>query len=98
MFLESITWDDAAATATLTLRERDPIPGPEGGAAWWPGPGASVTITVPIRRATTTDPTGIQVTSGAGGVVEYTKYEYADGAWASVGRVDADGSPYSEAK
>ena len=95
MYLQSVIWDDAADTATFTLREADQPAPPPGGSGWWPGPGASVTMTVPIKRATSTNPTGIQVTTDPAGVVVYTKFEYRNGAWVSLGRVNADGTPWT---
>lgn len=96
MFLENVDWDDTANTAVLTFRERDTPPPPPGGAGWWPGPGESVTMTVPVKKnATVTNPTGIQLTTDANGVVVYTKFEYVNGAWVNEGRVNADGSPYT---
>jgi len=96
MYLESVVWDDGNDTATFTLRDTGQPTPPAGGDDWWPGPGASVTMSVPIKRNTvTTNPTGIQVTADANGVVVYTKFEYRSGAWVNLGRVNIDGSPYT---
>jgi hypothetical protein len=95
MALQSTVWDDVAGTVTLTFVDTGAPPPPPGGAGWWPGPGATVTTTVPIKKATTTNPTGIQVTTDANGVVVYTKYEFQNGTWVSLGRVNADGTPYT---
>lgn len=98
MSIERIVWDDAADTATLTLRETAALPPPTvaGASSWWPGLGASVTVTVPIKRsATVTRPTGILVTPGTeSGSVVYTRYEHDGTAWVAVGRVNADGTPW----
>lgn len=95
MFLESVLWDDVANTATLTFRDTATPTGPSGGAGWWPGPAASVTATVTVKKATTTNPTGIQVTTAPDGTVVCTKYELQNGTWVSLGRVNRDGTPYT---
>lgn len=99
MNLESVTWDDVADTATLTLRDPELSVGPrpgEAGTAWWPGSSASVTITVPIRRsAQVTNPIGILVTHAADDSLVFTKYEQVNGVWLDRGRVNRDWTPYT---
>lgn len=100
MFIEKVVWDDVADTAVLTLREKYPPAGPEGPADrnwnWYAGPGATVTLTAPIRRAVVTNPTGrMAVASTVAGEVVWTGYEFVNGVWVSLGRQNADGTPYT---
>ena len=96
MSLYSTVWDDAAGTATLTFQATDSPTPPPGGDGWWPGPGVAITLTVSVRKATVTNPTGIQLTTDpTTGVVIYTKYELQNGTWVNLGRVNPDGTPYT---
>jgi hypothetical protein len=96
MQIDSIVWDTAVDTATLTLTGDDIPPPPDLPGNWYPGPGTGITITVPVkRRAVESPPTGILATTDAAGLVVYTRYEYVAGSWANPVRVNHDGSPYT---
>lgn len=96
MRLSKVVWDDAANTATLTFEELISIPGPGSeNSNWYPDAGTTVTVMVPIRKATVTNATGRSLTQDpATGDLIWTKYELINGAWVSLGRVNADGTPY----
>jgi|tagenome__1003787_1003787.scaffolds.fasta_scaffold20778898_1 hypothetical protein len=94
----TIVWDDNKDTATLTLVSTEPSPPPPpelAGASWYPGRGDAVTLTVPIKRGTTTTPRTAQSVEQIDGQLVYGQWEYHNGAWINISRTTADGTPYT---
>jgi len=62
MRLDSIVWDTVKDTATFTL-VGDDVPPPPSWATdnWYAGPGTTVTMTVPVKKAATTQPTATYI-------------------------------------
>jgi hypothetical protein len=91
------TWDDVAGVVTITATSQDfpPLPAfvtrPD---LAYEGPHASVTFSVPAKRADlSASPTFIYY-ERVGGEMQYRRYAWNGTAWVNPVRVNNDGSPY----
>lgn len=102
MQLATIDWaeTDKGKSAILTLvfqaLDGPPFPSFARGTDFVMGPAATVTVDVPIKtsKVPTTNPRGTW-TRDVDGELRFYLYEYVNTKWSEIGRVNADGTPYT---
>lgn len=88
--IDSITYDDQLDTITISLAASTmPAPPANIAGTFYPiGSTLSITFALPVKVANLGFPKGITMTTTATGKVDYTLWEYVNGAWAQRGACD----------